>query len=358
MKNYVIIPVKRECVRLSKQGYSSRQIYENYYSKHYSTSYEGFRSMLKRWKHKSFTDDILLESANLDYEFKAHDSTVQVNGKGEIIQAWIKQSTDEDDKWDKLIEAIREDKEVITIEQPQLSTYTKMLEIPLFDMHFGVCDINYYFDTLDKICNIITKGGRYEEINIIIGQDLLHNDDFEGRTTKGTQIEKVDIVKAWSDALKFYSALIITALEHSNKTKLIYSKGNHDKSMSWAFTQLIKAKFPQLLVDDRLVPRKVINWNGCFIGFSHAEYKKSNANDLFQQFVLEFPGEFANASVRELHCGHLHTEIDTDKGMMIRRLPTGNKTDEWSSNEGFIGSHKRFMLFEYCPNWLNAIYYV
>ena len=42
----------------------------------------------------------------------------------------------------------------------------------------------------------------------------------------------------------------------------------------------------------------------------------------------------------------------------VRRLASGNKTDNWSDKEDFIGAHKRFMLFEWAPDKLKAIYYV
>ena len=137
-----------------------------------------------------------------------------------------------------------------------------------------------------------------------------------------------------------------------------YSKGNHDKSIGWTFVQLLKAIFPNLKYDDSLKSRKCIYWDGCFIGFGHCDYKKSKSNDLFKQFVLEYPVEYSKSHVREIHCGHLHHETGEDEGIMIRRLPTGNKTDEWHEEEGFIGGHKRFMVFEYEPNFLATIHYV
>ena len=69
--------------------------------------------------------------------------------------------------------------------------------------------------------------------------------------------------------------------------------------------------------------------------------------------------EFASATVREVHAGHLHHEGEGDLyGVMVRRLSSGVPTDEWSDNEGYIGAHKRFQVFEYAPGKLRAIYYV
>lgn len=135
-----------------------------------------------------------------------------------------------------------------------------------------------------------------------------------------------------------------------------YSKGNHDECIAWCFLKTLEAKFPDAIVDDVLKPRKAINWEGCFIGYGHCEYTKK-AGDLFRDFVVDFPNEFANAKVREIHTGHLHRE-SSDDGLMVRRLASAVPVDEWSNNNGFASAHKRFQLFEWQPNRLKAIYYI
>ena len=65
-------------------------------------------------------------------------------------------------------------------------------------------------------------------------------------------------------------------------------------------------------------------------------------------FVIEYPQEFAQAKVREVHAGHLHSERIIDEfGIMARRLSSGNISDEWHNEQGYVGAHKRFMLFEW-----------
>src|SRR5690606_30412773 len=99
-------------------------------------------------------------------------------------------------------------------------------------------------------------------------------------------IEQVDMTKAWSDALLFYSELIEEALLSANHVKLIFSKGNHDESMSWAFVQLLKHKFPQLDVDDAFVERKVHLFGNIFIGITHGDKARKNLDKIFPR---EFP---------------------------------------------------------------------
>lgn len=341
--------VREQCVE-AVQHMSTREVYDTIFLPRYGhiMKYESFKRAMRNWKHKASTETL---NAGTYPQFVPHGATVQVNGEGKITQAWIKQSKDID--WDEIHDILLTGVPKSTI-VPTTVSGTTMLEIPLFDLHFGVATFDTYADALSDILGTLQKQ-QYEEINILIGQDVLHNNDMRGHTAKGTPIEKVDFAKAWEDAWKFFRILIDASLEHSPKVQLWYSKGNHDECSGWCFFKTLEAVYPQCKSDDSLAPRKCIFWKGCFIGFGHCEYTSKNSL-IFQNFVLDFPNEFAEAKVREVHSGHLHRE-SVDEGIFVRRLPSAVPTDKWSSDNGYTGSHKRFMLFEWAENRLKAIYY-
>ena len=347
--------VKKTCVEMKRSGHTAREVYLNYFChEHTGMSYETFRAKLKRWAKQPFADEKTLQSGTYD-GFIAHGATVQVDRNGEFVQAWIKQHA-EDGQFQRLLDFIRENTSPLLIsERPEAPTEPQMLEIPLFDQHFPQND---HVETLFGLLEIV-ESRVWEEINLIIGQDLLHNDDMRGRTSSGRPIENVDMVKAWDLARNFYAGLISACLRRTNRLKITYSKGNHDESMSWAFVQMLKAMFPQAEVDDSLRQRKCITWRDCFIGITHGAYKKSNLQDLRGQFTIQFPLEFANAKVREIHAGHLHREEERDiYGVMCRRLARSGIEDEWTDDEGLIGANKRFMVFRWRPGRLAGIDYV
>lgn len=331
-----------------------REVYETVFVPEYGRkwSYETFRHKLRDWKKKALADESTLWAGTYPM-FTAHNATVQVNGEGQITQAWIKQETDTLD-WGKIKDLITKDAPKSDI-APTLLTGDTMLEIPLFDLHFGVATFETYRDELAEILGLICAK-TYDEINILVGQDALHNNDMRGHTAKGTPIEQVDFPQSWSDAWCFFRTLIDAGLQHSTNVKVRYSKGNHDECSSWCLFKALEAVYPQCSFDDSLAPRKCIFWRGCFIGYGHCDYT-NKSSVLFQNFVLDFPEDFAKAKVREVHSGHFHSE-SYDNGIMIRRLPTAVPTDEWSSNNGYVGAHKRFQLFEWAENRLKAIYYV
>lgn len=330
-----------------------REIYDKIFVPEYGTSlsYESFKRKMREWKHKKMADEGILNAGTFS-NFTPHNATVQVDAKGKVTQAWIKQHQDID--WYHVRDIIIGDIEKSDI-VPSIHSGETMLEIPLFDMHFGIASFDTYKDELSEIIGIISEKD-YDEINILFGQDVLHNNDMRGHTAKGTPIEKIDFAQAWADAWRFFRLVIDYAVQYSAKVNVIYSKGNHDECSAWCLFKSLEAVYPQCNFDDSLAPRKCIFWKGCFIGFGHCEYTSKNSL-LFQNFVLDFPKEFSEAKVREIHSGHLHRE-SVDDGIMVRRLPSAVPTDEWSSNNGYVGAHKRFQLFEWAENRLKVIYYV
>lgn len=348
------LKMKKDCAFASKSGISSREIYDKIFSPEYpGLCYESFKRRLMAWKKMQFADNDTLCAGT--YEgFQAHNATVQVNNRGEIVQAWIKQAADEH-QWEELLATIKENSDPVHIEPCADFDTGSMLEIPLYDLHLPLSD---HTRAIKRLLGIITAKNR-DEVNIIIGQDLFHNDDMRGRTSSGRIIEKVDMAKAWNMAKQIYYSLIDASLSHAKVVNLIYSFGNHDESLSWAFVQMLKDHYPQVNVDDCMKQRKCIYWNNCFIGITHGSNMKSAPKDFRGQFTIEFPREFADSTTREIHAGHLHHEQESDLyGVMIRRLSRGGITDEWSDEEGFVGAHKRFMVFEWRSGELSDIHYI
>ena len=348
--------IKRKCVELARSGKSYSEIYREHIKDRGTMSFRSFARRMPEWKERLAHDEAVLDSANIGYKFTPHASTVQVNAKGEVIQAWIKQHTE--DRIEELLEALRDNTPTVQIYPTRHEQADSMLEIPLFDMHFGIADLEYYRDTLGEIIGVIS-GKRWDKIVIPVGQDLFHNDSVtNGVTTKGTLIEKVSLKKAVYDAKTFYFNIIDAALANSNEVKVIYSPGNHDKTVGWLFVQILLEKYGKGIVDDSLAERKAVWWNGCFIGITHGDKKTDTPQGLRGKFTIEFPTLFATAKVREIHTGHLHSESCKDEyGVQVRRVSSGNKDDEWTTTEGYH-AQKRFMLFEWKPNRLSAIYYV
>lgn len=359
MANAIPLKVKRECCRMKQEGLTARQIYEDYYKEQFSEPCDltTFKRSLRKWSSQVFPDDTTLDCGT--YEgFVAHGATVQVSKTGEIVQAWIKQKVSDIDI-DDLVKALRENVESYKYTRKQDETADRMLEIPLFDMHFGVSFLNDYEDALNDILDLI-QSRHWDQVIIPFGQDFFHNDSVvNGTTTKGTVIERVDMLRAVKEGRQFITAIIDTALENSNETHVVYSPGNHDRSVSWMFMQVLLERYGHEVVDDTMEYRKVFTYGKNSIMVTHGDSKQATAKNLAHIFPISYPEEFAQAKTREVHSGHLHHETEADiYGVMVRRLSSGVAVDDWSNRQDFIGTHRRFMIFEWDRNSLRSIHYV
>ena len=359
MGKVIPIEVKRTCCEMLAEGKNRREIYNNYFKSNTDSqsTYETFCRMLRRWKTRSFPDNTTLECGT--YEgFIAHNATVQVSKTGEIVQAWIKQKATDLDPYD-FIEAIRESTEPFDYKPNTITDASRMLEIPLFDMHWGIAFMDYYEPVLNEILDLITSR-RWDRIVIPFGQDFFHNDSIvNGQTTKGTAIEKVDMFRAVKEGKTFMYSLVDMAVKNVNEVEVIYSAGNHDRSTSWMFMQVLLERYGPHVVDDSFKYRKVVTYGKNAIMITHGDSKQATAKNLAHIFPITFSEEFANANVREVHAGHLHHEAEADiYGVMVRRLSSGGKIDNWSDKEDFLGSHRRFMVFEWDKNKLKSIHYI
>lgn len=359
MKTKIPLKIKRDCCRLKQEGKTTKEIYDEYYRKQVDEpcGLDSFRSILNRWNKLTFPDDTTLECGT--YEgFTAHGATVQVSAKGEIVQAWIKQTTDGFDP-EEFVKGILEDVEPYEYEPQNDSNADRMLEIPLFDMHWGIAFFEDYESVLNDVLELIYSR-HWDRIIIPFGQDFFHNDSVVSPvTTKGTVIDKVDMIRAVKEGRQFITTIIDTALNSSNTTRVLYSPGNHDRSISWMFMQVLLERYGPEVVDDSMEYRKVISYGNNAIMVTHGDSKQATAKNLAHIFPISYPEEFGKATIREVHSGHLHHEAEADiYGIMVRRLSSGNKVDDWSNREDFVGTHRRFMIFEWDRNALRSFHYV
>lgn len=359
MRKVIPIKVKQECCRLRSEGKTYREIYQEYFMTVIGSDipYETFRRAAYRWKQKIAPDETTLKCGTYK-GFIAHDATVQVSKTGEIIQAWIKQKASDLDP-EEFIKAVKSSVEPFVYEPRQNTVADRMLEIPLFDMHWGVAFMDYYEPVLNELLDLIASRS-WDKIVIPFGQDFFHNDSIiNGQTTKGTAIEKVDMMRAVREGKTFIYTLIDTALQCANTVEVLYSAGNHDRSIAWVFMQVLLERYGEVVVDDSLEYRKVVTYGKNAIMLTHGDSKQATAKNLAHIFPISFPTEFAGADVREVHAGHLHHEAEADiYGVMVRRLSSGGKVDSWSDKQDFVGSHRRFMVFEWDREKLRSIHYI
>ena len=219
----------------------------------------------------------------------------------------------------------------------------------VYDPHFGNSTLEDYDISLGKDFRNFEKG--FKEILIIAGGDLLHNNDTKGNTANGTPIEKVDMNQAWEDCYDYFDMLIEKAHENAEQVTVKYIPGNHDEYSGWTVLKALKRNFENydnVTIDDSQEMFKAYLLGHNFIGMTHGD--KSRLAKYPMIFATNFSKLWGADGVytREAIIGHKHFEetIDQD-GLLIRRMPTRNKADQWHIDNGFNTSHKKFISIEY-----------
>jgi len=233
-------------------------------------------------------------------------------------------------------------------------TLKNMLVIPLFDLHFGINSYDNMKPYLDEIRTII-QTHPFEKIVIEAGGDTLHSDFLKKtQTVKGTQLDHVDMIKAWEDASHFVKDIVEASIENSETTELRAIGGNHDFDMQWAFVEMIKAKYPQLSVFNPSSYRQVFTYGRVGIMMAHGDTAKAK---LSQLFANEYQAEWASSVWREVHWGHFHTEtVKDDGGSIQRQFGTPKPADGYEIKNGFVMGYKTLKVLEYDENGLLAEY--
>lgn len=366
LKNQLIDIYTNKELELSDRKEQMTELYNSTLGK--TTQSRTLIRLVQKWKAKKALDEKLKENMTLDGHY-LHNATVHVkfdkHGNAIPLQGWGKTKPNEIDQFEVIKEVIKEMdyKYLPVVKVKKKDCLNRLLEIPLFDLHFGISSFEAYIPHLREIKQVITNYKR-EKIIFVIGQDLLHNNDTKGNTANGTPIERVNIIKAYKDALKFYIELLVLAQEWAEEVEVIYSKGNHDEASALFLTLALEDKFPSIKFDTSLEDKKVRQFGECFIGWSHSDKgkkNKPNTTDVRGTFCEMFKQIWASTSVRELHFGHLHHEKyrgNDAYGFMVRNLATANESDDWSIENDFVGSHRRFMLFEYSSKKIKTIIYI
>src|SRR5690625_226820 len=260
---------------------------------------------------------------------------------------------------DELINKITESTEPIKINTAKYMVEDKRaLGIYYMDMHFGINTLQDYKDVLTETIAKV-KSRVWQEIIITFGSDLLHVDNLKNTTANQTRIEDVDVLQMIEDAKKFYITIIDTAIKQSNKANIIYVKGNHDETTSHLLAHWLDAYYKnveKVSVDYSIEERKVHMYERVFMAFSHGDKGGRRSTTTLP---ARYPEQWAKAKAREKYTGHIHHEKTLDEnGITDRSLPTAAKTDQYHKDNSYVGTHKRFAMFEYTADRVKSIHYV
>ncbi len=229
-----------------------------------------------------------------------------------------------------------------------------MLEINLPDLHAGKLawsretgyqnyDLNTSLATFRRALKALLSRVshlKFDQILFILGNDLLHSDDLEGRTTAGTYVNTDGRYHKCFEAVRDLMIETVELLRQIAPVKVVSCPGNHDTKVAWHVADSVAMyfhRYKDVEVDRGPEPRKYHRHGDVMLMFTHGHGGKRKDYPL--TMATEQRKMWGDAKFCEIHTGHLHQlRTEEQQGVRVRILPALCPPDAWHSNNNFIGN--------------------
>jgi len=249
---------------------------------------------------------------------------------------------------------------IINYKIPQIikTDYNKngdLLVVNMADLHFG---LKAYLETSNNLYDNEIASSRFiylisDVINrihnknikkiILINSGDLCNFDTPYQTTKGTP--QPDATTNYYSMFKEVSKLMIQGIDmllDIAPVEVWNCNSNHDRYTTFGIFQTLEYCYrnnSNVYIDTETLDRKYIKFGKSLIGLSHnIDEKKA-----YKIIHSEAKQHISESNYIYWFVAHLHKSmVIDDYGVEIRRLPTGSGDSEWSYQQGYCGTIKKW----------------
>lgn len=248
----------------------------------------------------------------------------------------------------------------------------EVLEICIPDLHAGL--LSWRHETGEDYDLNITKERFFKAISDIVSRcvdcsfskimlvtlgDLLHTDNDNQTTTKGT-FQQVDgrLAKIFDYTLD----MMIDAINILSKiapVEVVYLCGNHDRVLGYTLIKAVEKAFSGnelVTFDVSPNPQKFRVFGVTLVGWTHGDMPKKNMQNWLQDRARK---EFGESRYAEIHSGHFHSEqVYEAGGITIRYMPNLAAASYWEHQQGFPRTTKTVVCYRWHPTkGLRSIWY-
>lgn len=195
------------------------------------------------------------------------------------------------------------------------------------------------------------KSIHIEEIVWLIGNDFMHADSKEAKTTAGTQL---DLDSRWPKLFRKAWQLqewAISELRTIAPVRGIVIPGNHDELSSFTVGEVLYALFRHthdVHIDNGPKPRKYHQYGNTLIGYTHGNHERLNQLPALMHADRDAKPFLSDVDFKEFHVGHFHhrknmqfvPSHEDHRGVLVRILPSVTAVDDWHFQKGFVGAVK------------------
>lgn len=213
-----------------------------------------------------------------------------------------------------------------------------------YDVHIAVDRFKETISDIVKRC----EGRKFKLINFATLGDILHIDNTNNETNKGTR-QDVDcrLPKLFDLGVDTIIDVIDILLTLNCPIQYTYVCGNHDTFSGYALAKCVEKAFsknPNVTFDVKPLPQKTHVYGNTLVGYCHGSMNSKNLGEWLQK---KFRPQYGASKFAEVHCGHLHSEaVKENCGVLIKHLPAICESSYWEASEGYCAD-KGIMCFVY-----------
>lgn len=245
------------------------------------------------------------------------------------------------------------------------------LEICVADLHNGMyawiaeTGANYDVDIarefmMRAVADILGRceGRKFKKIILALLGDILHTDNDQQSTTKGT-LQQVDgrEPRVFTKTLELLVEVvdIFTAIA---PVEVVYTRGNHDYLLGWALIKCLEQAYreghPNVEIDVSPDTQKARLIGKVLVGYVHGSMSEKNLSGWLQVYARKMDTPIA---FMEVHSGHRHDlkvkeriQTESVEGVVVRTMPALCNSSAWSHNEGMVAAMQAVVCFVYGEN--------
>lgn len=314
--------------------------------------------------------------------YREGKSTVQYDAAGNVVNEW------------RRIHPVAEALETIsarlceTLEgkAPKLPNPPKtvpddlMLEVPIFDPHFGKyawaeeTGADYDLGIVKRIVvggvqRLAEQAGPVGTALLVIGGDTLHADNRHSVTERGGHVLDVDTRqgKVWEVLTDSITASVSLLASTAKRVRIVVIPGNHDFESSFHLGRLLAAYYRNekaVSVTHGPKTRHYVRHGCVLLGFAHGHLLKMDS--LATLMAEETREDWAQTKQRVWHLGHVHVgrrmnwmTLNGVHGVEVEHIESVSAADSWHAEMGYVGMPRRLTSFLWsAKNGLRSRHYV
>jgi hypothetical protein len=191
------------------------------------------------------------------------------------------------------------------------------------------------FEGVNGILNK-SKGFNIDRILFVAGNDILHIDTPNRKTTNGTP---QDTDGTWYGNFIIAKRLyieILTKLSEIANVHFVYNPSNHDYMSGFMLAQLIETYFEnhqRMTFDCSIAHRKYYTYHQNLIGTTHGDGAKSQDLPLLMAHESK---DWSNTKHRYIYTHHVHHKTAKDHlSVCVESLRSPSGTDSWHHRQGY-----------------------